>query len=247
MAWRTPANLASSPLPVLSGQNATALVSDRRYDSAAMNTPLVTVTEPTLAFRRGLESSLVAAGLRPESPPDVVSWAADGPERVVVVTLDETESCHLIDQVTTAGGAVVALLPEPRLDAFVHALRHGAVSAVDWGADPDAIASVVAAACRGLAVLPSQVARSLARQVDRGHGPVVGDDELAWLLSLAAGQTVVDLATEVGYSERSMFRKLHDLYEKLGVQNRSSAIREAERLGLLRGAKSGGSAAEVSQ
>jgi DNA-binding NarL/FixJ family response regulator len=61
---------------------------------------------------------------------------------------------------------------------------------------------------------------------------VTGED-VDWLLALSRGQTVVELADDVGYSERSMFRKLHELYERLGVTNRSAALLEAQRLGLL--------------
>lgn len=56
---------------------------------------------------------------------------------------------------------------------------------------------------------------------------------MEWLAALASGSTVARLANETGYSERVMFRRLADLYGRLGVSGRAEAIVAAERLGLL--------------
>src|SRR4030042_3857 len=75
-----------------------------------------------------------------------------------------------------------------------------------------------------------------------GHGgdphaerPRVDEEETEWLEELAQGSTVVSLADAYGYSERVMFRRLHDLYGRLGAANRSEALINAGRLGLPRG------------
>ncbi|MEA2589098.1 MAG: hypothetical protein QOH66_2025, partial [Actinomycetota bacterium] len=41
------------------------------------------------------------------------------------------------------------------------------------------------------------------------------------------------LAEKVGYSERALYRLLHALYGRLGVSNRTEAILQASRRGLL--------------
>jgi DNA-binding NarL/FixJ family response regulator len=58
-------------------------------------------------------------------------------------------------------------------------------------------------------------------------------EEVEWLRFLAEGATVHELAEKVGYSERALYRVLHGLYGRLRVANRTEAILQAQRWGLL--------------
>jgi DNA-binding NarL/FixJ family response regulator len=198
-----------------------------------MSRPHVTVRDPAATLRRGLESALAAAGFTVDQPADLPAWAGGAGDRVAVLSLRHEESCALVEGVAAAGGSVVALMSDATLDSYRHALGHGAVAAVDGNAEPEVIVDAVTAATRSLTLLPADVARALARGGPSGHAPRVDPEELAWLTALAGGMSVVELADEVGYSERSLFRRLHDLYEKLGVQGRAEAMLEAGRMGLL--------------
>jgi DNA-binding NarL/FixJ family response regulator len=193
----------------------------------------VTVVEPAVAYRRGLESCLAAAGLKTDAPVSPLVWALEKQNRVAIVTLRDRESCDLIEAIAASGGIVVALLPEPTRDAYWHAIRHGAASAVDWNADPEMMIAAVIQATRGQTLLPREVIGSLSSHSGNAHSPIIEPEEVEWLGALAHGATVVALAAEIGYSERAMFRKLHDLYVRLGVKSRSEALVEAERLGIL--------------
>lgn len=53
------------------------------------------------------------------------------------------------------------------------------------------------------------------------------------LKAVASGAAVADLATEFGYSRRSMFRELAKLWKELGVDDRIQAVRKAAAEGLL--------------
>jgi DNA-binding CsgD family transcriptional regulator len=44
---------------------------------------------------------------------------------------------------------------------------------------------------------------------------------------------VGELAESVGYSERAMYRQLRRLYERLGATNRTEALLQALRRGLI--------------
>lgn len=193
----------------------------------------VAVIESAATYRRGLEAALAAADFRLEMPSQPVAWAAEASDRVVIVTIRDQSSCDLIEAVAGSGGKCVALLPEANLEMYSHALRHGAVAAADWNDEPEAIVEVVNAAVRGRALIPIDVVHSMAKRTMSIHAPLIEAEEVGWLKALAGGASVVDLADEVGYSERSMFRRLHDLYGRLGVQTRTAALIEAERLGLL--------------
>ena len=61
----------------------------------------------------------------------------------------------------------------------------------------------------------------------------VSTDEADWLRAMAAGATVAEIAVDVGYSERAMFRNLKALYTRIGARNRTEALLWASRHGLL--------------
>ena len=62
---------------------------------------------------------------------------------------------------------------------------------------------------------------------------VLNEQETTLLRGVATGTATVDLAMEHGYSERSMYRILKDIYKKLGVSSRTEAIRKAAANGWL--------------
>ncbi len=58
----------------------------------------------------------------------------------------------------------------------------------------------------------------------------LSEEEVGWLRFLSKGGTVAALARRVGRSERTMYRLLHRLYGRLGVNDRfeaMSALRDA--------------------
>jgi DNA-binding CsgD family transcriptional regulator len=58
-------------------------------------------------------------------------------------------------------------------------------------------------------------------------------EELTWLRSLAAGETVTELSLSLGYSERELYRRLRRLYTRMGASGRTDALLRAVRWGLL--------------
>jgi DNA-binding NarL/FixJ family response regulator len=85
---------------------------------------------------------------------------------------------------------------------------------------------------RGGYVLPAVVVRELLRRAARWDEDVrLTERELAWLRDLAQGLTVAQVAARSGYSERMIFRFFRDLYEGLGVANRTEALLLARERG----------------
>jgi DNA-binding NarL/FixJ family response regulator len=191
------------------------------------NAPTIAVVELAASFRRGIDAALERSGFVPvgieESP------------TAAFVTLRFPDGCDSVIDLAAAGVVVVALLPEPTPEAHAHAYSHGAAGTVDWNADPGEIVEALQAALEGRTRLPSDITRMLASEWPDLHAPrpEIDEDEADWLIALAGGSTVARLADDTGYSERAMFRKLHDLYERLGVTTRAEAIVVAERIGLL--------------
>ena len=61
----------------------------------------------------------------------------------------------------------------------------------------------------------------------------LSDEELEWLRRLARGDRIGDIAIESGLSRRSLYRRLDDLWAKLGVVNRAQGIAMASRKGWI--------------
>ena len=187
-------------------------------------------------YRRGLGVGLTEEGYVVHLPSDVVTWAAEATGRKVAVTTDTDESLFALDAVRTVAPDVVsvALVEEATLPGYTRALPH-CTAAVPLHAELDDVLAAIRAAQNGFTLLPVDVARILsARGETSGEPPQLSERELAWLRALADNVTVLSLARASGYSEREMYRLLSALYERLGTSTRTSALLQADRLGLLR-------------
>ena len=63
--------------------------------------------------------------------------------------------------------------------------------------------------------------------------PSLEASEQLMLKRLASGAPIADVASEMGYSERSMYREMSKLWDKLGVSGRAAGLRKATAEGLL--------------
>ncbi|MDE0494050.1 MAG: hypothetical protein OXH67_07445 [Acidimicrobiaceae bacterium] len=63
--------------------------------------------------------------------------------------------------------------------------------------------------------------------------PSLEASEQLMLKRLASGVPIADVASEMGYSERSMYRELSRLWDKLGVSGRAAGLRKATAEGLI--------------
>lgn len=78
-----------------------------------------------------------------------------------------------------------------------------------------------------------QAAISVRQHMEAPVPEVLNDRELELLKRLANGVAIADLAAEMGYSERSVYRALANLWKKLGVPGRKEGVRKAASVGLL--------------
>ena len=67
-----------------------------------------------------------------------------------------------------------------------------------------------------------------ARQVEHACGEddvcPLSEQEKSWMLRIIDGDRTLDIAADDGYSERSLYRALSELWDRLGVDNRLEAI-----------------------
>lgn len=71
------------------------------------------------------------------------------------------------------------------------------------------------------------------RYFDAEAPPSLEDSERLMLERLASGAAIADVASGMGYSERSMYRELSKLWDKLGVSGRAAAVHKATAEGLI--------------
>lgn len=130
---------------------------------------------------------------------------------------------------------LVTVFEEISVDEYAAAIKAGATAAMGEDEPADVFVVTVQAALRGLAVVPSAVVQAMAVRVPDRPDPSVWTTpaEAGWLIELAAGKTVAEVAGGAGYSEREMFRLLQTLYARIGVTSRTEAIIWATRHGLL--------------
>ena len=195
----------------------------------------VALIDPTPAYRRGLAVVLEEAGFLPEEPVELREWVRSVVEPLILVTVRGDPDWEAVGPDSVGAEVpVVALLPSPTPAACAAAIDHGATGVAPWDAAPEQIVRVLHAAAEGLAVLPLDVARSLARQGCPNTPPEwVTSTAVECLRSLADGMTVGAMARRTGCSERAMYRRLQSLYGRMGVSNRSEAILQASRWGLV--------------
>lgn len=92
----------------------------------------------------------------------------------------------------------------------------------------------VEAGLNGLALLPAAMVRDVAaRKVRRSIPHELTRSQQSWLRRLASGVTIHELAGQVGFSEREIYRRLRQIYAAMGVGGRTEALILASASGLL--------------
>jgi len=195
----------------------------------------VAVLDPLVCFRLGLTAALAHAGFEPFEPPDVEDWMRSGDScAVVIALLTDLDAQRLSNLRACAPRAPeLALLSEVTAEAYSWAMRCGATAAVSRDAPPEDIVECLAAACAGRVIMPAPVAQALTTAFAPCDHPALTATEVRWLGRLSEGRTVGELARQHGYSEREMFRRLHRLYDRMGVCGRTEALLAAQRWGLV--------------
>ncbi|WP_433654891.1 hypothetical protein ACQPW1_28960 [Nocardia sp. CA-128927] len=198
-------------------------------------TEKVVVVDHVPTFRAGLAAVLEQGGFEVAGPESAISWIRRNQLDAAVVTVHTADMLPLRELIATFPElVVVTVLLSPGIADFRYALRAGAHAAVQWDSHPDDIVRVVRSAIAGQTVLPTRIVQSLANSSLEGPDhDTFRSDEIRWLRALAQGTSVVRLARNEGYSQREIFRRLSDIYRRMGVRNRHEAIALAGQWGML--------------
>lgn len=196
----------------------------------------IAVCDRATSYRRGVSSALTGAGFVVEEVETGGLPDAAASLDAVLFTVNSASDWQALRDVSTTNAhfKLLALLVDATPDRHAEALRCGAHAAVPWEASPETILEVLTAALAGVTVLPTAVAQAIAVSGAPLYDPEwVVAEEVEWLKLLARGMTVQQVAERAGYSERALYRLLHGLYGRMRVANRTEAILQASRWGLL--------------
>jgi DNA-binding NarL/FixJ family response regulator len=179
---------------------------------------------------------------------EVVGRAGDGAEAIQlaetlrpdVILMDlqmpGMNGLTAISELTGRGvTARVLVLTTYDTDGYVvPAIEAGATGYLLKDAPRDELLRAVRAAADGTSVLAPSVANTLMNHVRTPPAPaIVSPRELEVLELVAAGNTNREIAAHLFISEATVKTHLLNIYAKLGVPDRASAVAEAFRRGLL--------------
>ena len=184
----------------------------------------------------GLRGLLEPTGYALEILTDPLRWLRRHPAAAVLVCVHDNRDLEVVVDLKAEDpeAVVVTLIDEVNASSFQESLWAGAVGSIALDAGAAEFALAFNAALSNKTVIPAPIARTLVASSENSTAPTCLDDrDLAWLKSLAAGETVSELSNRVGFSEREMYRRLRRLYLRLGASGRTDALLKAARFGWL--------------
>jgi DNA-binding NarL/FixJ family response regulator len=206
----------------------------------------VLVADDHPAFRRGLqlmldgvdvevvgtaETGVLAVELAGSLAPDVVLMDLRMPG------LDGIEATRRISRLVPSAAVVVLTMFEDD-DSVFAAMRAGARGYLLKGADQDEIVRAIRAAAAGEAIFGPEVASRVISHFAQGSGstsaafPSLTEREREVLEMIAAGKGNATIAHELLISLKTVRNHVSNVFAKLRVSDRSSAIVMARRAGL---------------
>lgn len=124
---------------------------------------------------------------------------------------------------------VLMIVPSRNPNAVVESLRCGATGVLHRSVDGRALVAGVRLVVQGHTVLPDSTLDLLSNTPEL---PELSDEDRFLLRELVACSTVTELCDRAGFSRSAVYRRLGDLYGRLGVETRQEALLLAGRLDL---------------
>jgi len=166
---------------------------------------------------------LAEAGFAADEPEDLFAWVAQEGRRAAIPEV-KLSNIGVAAELRRSGFdlIIVGLLAEASECAYRAALQLG-VFPVRWDSPPAYIVDVLRMAIQGHVLLPREVACALARDDRELRLAVLDEDERAIVACLGEGDTNRRIASRLRVSERTLRRRLQEIYGKLNVSGRQEA------------------------
>ena len=179
---------------------------------------------------------------------EVVGAAADGEEAVAMATEHEPDVVLMDLSMPGTDGVeatrrIISSRPETRVVVFtsfsdreriIEALDAGAIGYLLKDAEPGEIHRGIQAAARGESPLAPKAAHALiSARTERKPSSTLTDREREVLILLAQGLANKQIARRLGIAEKTVKAHLTNVFQRIGVADRTQAALWAERNGLL--------------
>jgi DNA-binding NarL/FixJ family response regulator len=150
------------------------------------------------------------------------------------VRMPQVDGIEATRQIRTASPTtrVVMLTVSDDPGDLHRALRAGACGWIGKDCDAGDVAETVRAVHRDYLVLPSELAAELLGALETFQPCGITEEERALLAGIARGETNRDLASRLHLSERTVRRRIEDIYSKLHLADRLQAAIWAREQGI---------------
>jgi len=198
-------------------------------------------------LREGLRRSMTDQGF------DIVGEARDGDEAIRLaeelqpevilmdVTMPEVDGVEATRQIKISypGIAIVMLTMHADQEVLAAAIRAGASGYLVKDCSTDEIATAIRTVMRGETVLSPQLAASMLEEVRKLEEPspdeerVITKREEEVLQLIANGCSTPEVAERLFISQKTVKNHLASIYQKLEARDRTQAVLQAVRMGII--------------
>lgn len=191
------------------------------------------VVRSGLAASLGLEEDLLVVAEAGSAAEALTACAAITPDVVIMdLQLGEVNGITCTEQLGQAhpGIRILVFSSFARDEDVYRAIRAGALGYLQKSAPREDLLKAIRTVALGKRYLPGDIAQRLAERLGR---PEPSPREREVLAQMAKGRSNKEIASVLGLSEETVKRHVSNVLEKLGAQDRTQAVTEAIRRGLL--------------
>lgn len=162
-------------------------------------------------------------------------WSDANPFGVAVLKVDSASNFNLVRCIKQEhpGVSPICLIARPSTEDAVAAFAVGAEGVLDVNTPAQRVVEAVRAASQGMMLIDTALVRNLVTHVPRSFPKWLPTADLTLLRLIVEGATPHTIAKELHCSRRTAYRRMQDLYDKIGVRDRNEAIYLAGRWALL--------------
>lgn len=191
------------------------------------------VVRSGIASSLALEDDLQIAGEAGDANEALVSYAKLLPD-VVIMDLQMGKTSGIDGTASICkehpGARILIFSSFARDEDIYRSLRAGALGYLQKAAPREDLLQAIRTVATGKRYLPSDIGQRLADRLSR---PEPSPREQEVLSLIAQGHSNKEIAGQLGLSEDTVKRHVSNVLDKLGVQDRTQAVTEALRRGLL--------------